>query len=73
MSKKVARIQLPSTKLFEELTLLAKNLYNSATYLVRQNLFKTGKIQRYYSINNSMKEKEEYKKLHALAGAQTPQ
>ncbi|MCE7746507.1 MAG: IS200/IS605 family element transposase accessory protein TnpB [Candidatus Heimdallarchaeota archaeon] len=73
MAKRVARIQLPSTKLFEELTFLAKNLYNSATYLVRQTFFETSKILRYYSIWNKMKEKEEYKKIEKRAGSHTPQ
>ena len=73
MVKRVVRIQLPSTKLFEELTFLAKNLYNSATYLVRQTFFETGKILRYYSIWNKMREKEDYKKLGKRAGSQTPQ
>jgi len=72
MAKRVARIQLPANKLFNELTFLAKNLYNSATYLVRQTLFKTGRILRYYTIWNKMKESNDYLKLHALAGAQTP-
>ena len=73
MVKRVVRIQLPAKKLFEDLTMLAKNLYNSATYLVRQTFFKTGKIVRYYSLWNKMKEKEEYLKFKTLAGSQTPQ
>ncbi|MCE7746244.1 MAG: transposase [Candidatus Heimdallarchaeota archaeon] len=73
MVNRVVRIQLPSTKLFKELTFLAKNLYNSATYLVRQTFFETGKILRYYTIWNKMKEKEEYWKLQKRAGSQTPQ
>ncbi|MCE7746126.1 MAG: hypothetical protein GPJ52_13425 [Candidatus Heimdallarchaeota archaeon] len=73
MVNRVVRIQLPSTKLFEELTFLAKNLYNSATYLVRQTFFETGKILRYYSLWNMMKGKEEYWKLQKRAGSQTPQ
>lgn len=73
MVNRVVRIQLPSTKLFEELTFLAKNLYNSATYLVRQAFFETGKILRYYTIWNKMKGKKEYWKLQKRAGSQTPQ
>ncbi|MHA1355598.1 MAG: hypothetical protein ACTSR1_10535 [Candidatus Heimdallarchaeota archaeon] len=73
MAKRVARIQLPSNKLFDELTFLAKNLYNSATYLVRQTFFKTGKMLRYYSIWNMMRESGEYRKLAERAGSQTPQ
>ena len=73
MVKRVVRIQLPAKKLFEDLTVLAKNLFKSATYLVRQTFFKTGKILRYYSLWNIMKEKEEYLKLKTLAGAQTSQ
>ena len=73
MVKRVVRIQLPSTKLFEELTFLAKNLYNSATYLVRQTFFETGKILRYYSIWNKMRETKEYRKLQERAGGHTPQ
>ena len=73
MVKRVVRIQLPAKKLFEDLTVLAKNLYNTATYLVRQTFFKTGKIIRYYSLWNKMKEIEDYKELKNLAGAQTPQ
>ncbi|NPD90691.1 MAG: IS200/IS605 family element transposase accessory protein TnpB [Asgard group archaeon] len=73
MVKRVVRIQLPAKKLFVDLTVLAKNLYNSATYLVRQTFFETGKILRYYSIWNKMREKEEYLKFKNLAGSQTPQ
>jgi len=73
MAKRVARIQLPANNLFDELTFLAKNLYNSATYLVRQTFFETGKILRYYAIWNKMKETDEYQKFATRAGAQTPQ
>jgi len=73
MAKRVARIQLPSNKLFDELTFLAKNLYNSATYLVRQTFFETGKILRYYSIWNKMRESDEYRKLAERAGSHSPQ
>ncbi|MCE7743974.1 MAG: IS200/IS605 family element transposase accessory protein TnpB [Candidatus Heimdallarchaeota archaeon] len=73
MVKRVVRIQLPSKKLFVDLTVLAKNLYNSATYLVRQTFFETGMILRYYSIWNKMREKEEFKKLVERAGSHTPQ
>jgi len=73
MAKRVARIQLPSNKLFDELTFLAKNLYNSATYLVRQTFFETGKILRYYSIWNKVRESKEYKKLAERAGSHSPQ
>ncbi|MHA1557856.1 MAG: RNA-guided endonuclease InsQ/TnpB family protein [Candidatus Heimdallarchaeota archaeon] len=73
MAKRVTRIQLPSTELFKELAFLAKNLYNSATYHVRQKFFETGKILRYYSIWNIMKGKEEYQKFQERAGSHTPQ
>ncbi len=73
MVRRVARMQFPSIPLFEELTFFAKNLYNSATYLVRQTLFKTGKRLRYYSLWNKMKSQEDYLKLKELAGSQTPQ
>ncbi|MHA1126270.1 MAG: transposase [Candidatus Heimdallarchaeota archaeon] len=73
MAKRVTRIQLPANKLFDELTFLAKNLYNSATYLVRQKFFENGKILRYYSIWNKMRECDEYHKLKVLAGAHAPQ
>ncbi|MHA1186851.1 MAG: RNA-guided endonuclease InsQ/TnpB family protein [Candidatus Heimdallarchaeota archaeon] len=73
MAKRVARIQLPSNKLFDELTFLAKNLYNSATYLVRQTFFETGIIIRYYSIWNKMRESDEYRKLAERAGSHSPQ
>ncbi|MHA1432389.1 MAG: hypothetical protein ACTSO7_00940 [Candidatus Heimdallarchaeota archaeon] len=73
MAKRVARIQLPSRKLFDELTFLAKNLYNSATYLVRQTFFETGKILRYNTVWSKMKENECYKKLAERTGSQTPQ
>ena len=73
MVKRVVRVQLPTTKLFEELTFLAKNLYNSATYLVRQEFFETGKILRYYTIWNILREKEEYLKIQERAGSHTPQ
>ncbi len=73
MAKRVARIQLPSNKLFDELTFLAKNLYNSATYLVRQTFFDTSKILRYYTIWNKMRESDDYRKLAERAGSHSPQ
>ncbi|MHA1211595.1 MAG: RNA-guided endonuclease InsQ/TnpB family protein [Candidatus Heimdallarchaeota archaeon] len=73
MVKRVARVQLPKKPLFEKLTFVAKNLYNSATYLVRQTLFKTGKRLRYYSLWNLLKNQEDYLKLKELSGSQTPQ
>jgi len=73
MVKRVVRIQLPAKKLFVDLTVLAKNLYNSATYLIRQTFFETSKILRYYTIWNKMREKEEYKKFEKRAGSHTPQ
>ncbi len=73
MVQRVARVQLPNKPLFEDLTFFAKNLYNSAIYLVRQTLFKTGKRLRYYSLWNKLKNQEDYLKLKELAGSQAPQ
>ncbi len=73
MVQRVVRMQLPSNNLFENLTFQAKNLYNTATYHVRQTLFKTGKRLRYYSLENKLKNQKDYLKLKELAGAQTSQ
>ncbi|MHA1126323.1 MAG: RNA-guided endonuclease InsQ/TnpB family protein [Candidatus Heimdallarchaeota archaeon] len=73
MVYRTARIQLPNSELFEELTFLAKNLYNSTTYRVRQEFFETKKIMRYCAIWDLMKENENYVKFAKRAGAQSAQ
>ncbi|MHA1917179.1 MAG: hypothetical protein ACTSUV_02570 [Candidatus Ranarchaeia archaeon] len=46
----VQQIQLKKIKLLNHITFLSKNLYNVATYIVRQRLFKDRYWTRYYEL-----------------------
>lgn len=54
----------PSTKI-SKLCHISKNLYNEATYIIRQEFFETGKWIRYYDLAFRLKNSENYKELPA--------
>jgi IS605 OrfB family transposase len=49
---------------------LTKNLYNQATYLVRQEFFSSGRWVRYQTLYEQLKESPNYKDLPAQTGQQ---
>lgn len=58
------QIWLKGGKTITELCHLSKNLYNEANYIIRQELFKTGKWTRYNDLNKQLKESSDnYKAL----------
>jgi transposase len=66
------QIWLKGDKTLGKLCHLSKNLYNEANYIVRQELFKTGKWVRYNKLNKLLKESSEnYKALPAQTTQQT--
>jgi len=75
---KVQQIQIRSRKL-DKLCFIAKNLYNEANYLVRQEFIKTSKMKseglisnaiwlRYYDLDKLLKKSENYIKLGSNCG-----
>ena len=66
-------IQTNSTDLLEKIAFLSKNLFNVATYTVRQEFFKSGKWLRYNDLYRLLRTHRDYKLLHETCGSQTPQ
>jgi len=65
------QIWLKGDKTLAELCHLSKNLYNEANYIVRQELFETGKWTRYNALNKLLKESSDnYKALPAQTAQQ---
>ncbi|MHA1918021.1 MAG: RNA-guided endonuclease InsQ/TnpB family protein [Candidatus Ranarchaeia archaeon] len=69
----VQQIQLKKNKLLNNITFLSKNLYNVATYTVRQRFFKDHYWIRYYKLWNLLKKHETFQNLKNTCGSQTPQ
>ncbi|MHA1917598.1 MAG: hypothetical protein ACTSUV_04710 [Candidatus Ranarchaeia archaeon] len=69
----VQQIQVKRNKLLNNITFLSKNLYNVATYTVRQRFFKDRYWTRYYELWALLKNHETYKDLKNACGAQTSQ
>jgi putative transposase len=67
------RIQLKSTPYLEDLCIRAKNLFNAATYLVRQELFTTGNWLQYIALYQQLKAKPVYLALKELTDSYIPQ
>ncbi|RLI70902.1 hypothetical protein DRO91_01400 [Candidatus Heimdallarchaeota archaeon] len=66
-------IQLKATPLLADLTIRAKNLYNVATYQMRQRFFQRKRLYTYTALWKELKEHKAYLALKELAGAQSPQ
>ncbi|MHC5612687.1 MAG: nuclease/transposase family protein, partial [Nostoc sp.] len=54
----------------DNLCFLSKNLYNVSNYLIRQNLFKTGKILNYNQVQKLTQESVDYKAIPAKVNQQ---
>ncbi|MEH1926146.1 MAG: transposase [Nostoc sp.] len=55
----------------DNLCFLSKNLYNASNYLIRQNLFKTGKILNYNQVQKLTQKSVDYKAIPAKVSQQT--
>ena len=71
MVKRTEQIWIEPDEDIEKLCHQAKNLYNKANYIIRQELFKTGKWLRYYKLWQILKDSDVYKALPAQTAQQT--
>ena len=69
----VRQIQLKPTPLLDDLCIRSKNLFNVATFTVRQHLLEEKTWIRYYDLWKLLKSHKAYKKLAELAGSHPPQ
>ncbi|MHA1749722.1 MAG: RNA-guided endonuclease InsQ/TnpB family protein [Promethearchaeota archaeon] len=69
----VRQVQVKRSRLLDELTFLSKNLYNVATYTVRQRFFKDRLCVRYHESWKLLKSHDSYKKLQDVCGSHPPQ
>jgi len=67
------RMQMKSRPIFVDLCTRSKNLYNNATYLVRQEFFATGKWLQYTTLYRQLKQEPVYLALKEISGSQVPQ
>ncbi len=67
------RMQMKSRPIFVDLCTRSKNLYNSATYLVRKEFFSTGKWLQYTTLYDQLKHEPVYLALKEISGSQVPQ
>jgi IS605 OrfB family transposase len=64
------QIWLKPFKELSRLCYLSKNLYNEGNYLIRQELFSSGKWIKYYSLYHLIKSSENYRQLSAQTAQQ---
>ena len=69
----VRQVQLKSSELLERITFLSKNLYNVATYTIRQRFFKDHHWIRYNELWNMLKSHNAYQELQTTCGSHPPQ
>lgn len=69
----VRQIQFKPTKLLDDLCVRSKNLFNVATYTVRQRFFEDRHWIRYNELWKILKDHHNYKELEELAGSHPPQ
>ncbi len=67
------RIQIKSRPIFVDLCTRAKNLYNYATYQVRQEFFETGKWVQYTTLYHQLKHDPVYLALKDISDSYLPQ
>ena len=67
------RMQMKSRPIFVDLCTRAKNLYNSATYLVRQEFFATGNWLQYQALYRQLKDEPVYLALKEISHCHLPQ
>ncbi len=69
----VRQVQFKHSKLLDEITFLSKNLFNVATYTVRQRFFMDRHWIRYNELWKLLKTHESYRKLQESCGSHPPQ
>ncbi len=69
----VRQVQLKRSKILDEITLLSKNLFNVATYTVRQRFYSDKYWVRYNELWDLLKNHESYFKLKDICGSHPPQ
>ncbi len=67
------RIQMKSRPIFVDLCTRAKNLYNRATYQVRQEFFETGNWLQYTALYHQLKHEPVYLALKEISDSYLPQ
>ncbi len=67
------RMQLKTRPVFTDLCTCAKNLYNCATYEVRQEFFRTGKWLQYTALYHRLKHEPVYLALKHISDSYLPQ
>ncbi|MHA2176387.1 MAG: hypothetical protein ACXABI_16310, partial [Candidatus Hodarchaeales archaeon] len=67
------RIQQKSRPIFVDLCVRAKNLYNRATYQVRQTFFATGTWTQYTTLYHQLKQEPVYLALKEISDSYLPQ
>ncbi len=69
----VRQIQMKKTPFLDEITLLSKNLFNVATYEIRQQFFSNRKWLRYNELWKWLRNHDAYIELHNKCGSHPPQ
>ncbi|MBY9005499.1 MAG: transposase [Candidatus Lokiarchaeota archaeon] len=69
----VRQVQIKASEILDKITFLSKNLYNAATYTVRQRFFKDRHWIRYNELYNVLKTHDAYQKLKTTCGSHPPQ
>ena len=64
----VRQVQFKNSQLLDSITFLSKNLYNVATYTVRQRFFKDRHWIRYNELWNLLKSHDSYQKFQEKCG-----
>ncbi|MHA2111821.1 MAG: RNA-guided endonuclease InsQ/TnpB family protein [Candidatus Hodarchaeales archaeon] len=67
------RMEMKTRPIFVDLCTRAKNLYNSATYLVRQEFFATGQWLQYSELYHQLKDQLVYLALKEISHCHLPQ
>ncbi|MHA1475725.1 MAG: hypothetical protein ACTSQ5_11125, partial [Promethearchaeota archaeon] len=62
----VRQIQMNRSRLLDEITFRSKNLFNVATYTIRQRFFEEGKWIRYNELWKMLKDHEAYQSLQKM-------
>ena len=71
--KKAKRVQLPASTLLHDLCIKSRNLYNVATWYVRQDLFHLDNRLYYEDLDAMLKHHHNYIELKNFTGAHAPQ
>jgi putative transposase len=69
----VKQVQMRRSKVLEEVTFASKNLFNVATYTIRQRFFQDRHWIRYTELWQVLKSHPDYVKMHKLCGSHPPQ